>query len=302
MAVDASFLFFANTSVILWRRESFFVYFIWLWRLVTSMSTTKGNGNGNWNPTRIYLRLSIAKLSDSRSLCCLVKGHGLAKDEQTVVLRDDCFPQVFTLCRPSLLFKLLTKQWICNLHALVGRQAGKERERKTKTGIPRGWCNEKNERSRKMFKHVPCVSQDGDFRLFLVNSRRKERKVKVCNKLILPFKEVCVFGLPDKTGPHHDRLEALSLDRPELAIRYGCYCCGSLTVVQYGELAEHLGPRQGWQIFPLARYFDSAFCESDKSWMSSVRLHAQSRNIQMMIENLGTTTWKLLSMREKKVN
>lgn len=86
-----------------------------------------------------------------------------------------------------------------------------------------------------------------DFRLFSAwqsVGETKERKVKV-NKLILPFKEVCVFGLSDKTGPHHDRLEALPLDGPELAVRYGRDRCGSLTVVQYGELAEHLGTRQG---------------------------------------------------------
>lgn len=38
---------------------------------------------------------------------------------------------------------------------------------------------------------------------------------------LLPLEEVGVFGLPDEASPHHDGLEALALDGPQLAVR-GC--------------------------------------------------------------------------------
>lgn len=74
-------------------------------------------------------------------------------------------------------------------------------------------------KSEKKPKHVPeelCKFTFAFFTLgcfFFIIEEKERKKVKVI-KLILPFKEVCVFGLSDKTGSHHNSLEALSLDRP----------------------------------------------------------------------------------------
>lgn len=70
---------------------------------------------------------------------------------------------------------------------------------------------------------------------------------KVCEFRLLkkiiknkPLKEICVFGLSYQTSSHHDGLEALTLDGPQPAVGGGFDCGGSLAVVQYGQLTEHL--------------------------------------------------------------
>lgn len=37
----------------------------------------------------------------------------------------------------------------------------------------------------------------------------------------VPAEEVCVLGEFDETSPHHDGLETLTVDRPELDVRQG---------------------------------------------------------------------------------
>jgi hypothetical protein len=66
--------------------------------------------------------------------------------------------------------------------------------------------------------------------------------------------------LPDKAGPHHDGLEALSLDGPELAVGDGGDGCGALAVVENGELAENFRAGQRRQVFAFARHLDTTLC------------------------------------------
>lgn len=59
-----------------------------------------------------------------------------------------------------------------------------------------------------------------------------------------PLEEIRVLCLPDQAGTHHDRLEALSLDRPQIALTDGGNCCRSLAIVEYCQFAENLCARQ----------------------------------------------------------
>lgn len=38
----------------------------------------------------------------------------------------------------------------------------------------------------------------------------------------VPAEEVCVLGMFDETGSHHDGLETLSVNRPELDVSQSC--------------------------------------------------------------------------------
>lgn len=59
-----------------------------------------------------------------------------------------------------------------------------------------------------------------------------------------PLEEIRVLCLPDQAGTHHYRLEALSLDRPQIALTDGGNCCRSLAIVEYCQFAENLSARQ----------------------------------------------------------
>lgn len=75
-----------------------------------------------------------------------------------------------------------------------------------------------------------------------------------------PLEEVRVLGLSDEPSPHHDGLEALALDGPEAAVRRGFDGGGSLAVVQYGELAEHLAWSHCAEVLVLPGHLHSALC------------------------------------------
>jgi hypothetical protein len=72
----------------------------------------------------------------------------------------------------------------------------------------------------------------------------------------IPLQEVCVFRLPRETRPHHDGLEALSVDGPELAVS----CSGNrrcpLAVVKNRELTQHFAVLQSAKILTVSRYLD----------------------------------------------
>jgi len=72
----------------------------------------------------------------------------------------------------------------------------------------------------------------------------------------VPLQEVRVFRLPRESRPHHDGLEALSVDGPELAVS----CSGDrrcpLAVVKNSELTQHFAVLQGAKILAVPRYLD----------------------------------------------
>lgn len=76
----------------------------------------------------------------------------------------------------------------------------------------------------------------------------------------LPLEEIGVLGLTYQAGAHHDRLEALSLDGPELAVGGGRDRGRPLTVVEDGQLAQHLGPGQCRQVLAFAGHLHAALC------------------------------------------
>lgn len=55
-----------------------------------------------------------------------------------------------------------------------------------------------------------------------------------------PLEEIGVLGLPDQPGTHHDGLEALSLDGPQLTVGGRGDGCRPLAMVEDGQLTEHL--------------------------------------------------------------
>ena len=69
-----------------------------------------------------------------------------------------------------------------------------------------------------------------------------------------------MLGLPDEPGPHHDGLEDLPLDGPQLAVGRGLDGGRPLAVVEDGELAEHLPGGQDGEELALARHLDLAIC------------------------------------------
>ena len=74
----------------------------------------------------------------------------------------------------------------------------------------------------------------------------------------IPLEEGCVLGLPDEPRPHHDGLEDLPLDGPQLAVRRRLDRRRPLAVVQDGQLAEHLARRQDREELALAGHLHFA--------------------------------------------
>lgn len=72
----------------------------------------------------------------------------------------------------------------------------------------------------------------------------------------LPFQEIRVLRLSRETSPHHNSLEALSVDGPEMTIS----CRGNrrcpLAIVKNSELSQHLTVLQGTKIFAISRHLD----------------------------------------------
>ena len=67
-----------------------------------------------------------------------------------------------------------------------------------------------------------------------------------------------MLGLPDEPRPHHDGLEDLPLDGPQLAVRRRLDRRRPLAVVQDGQLAEHLARRQDREELALAGHLHFA--------------------------------------------
>lgn len=72
-----------------------------------------------------------------------------------------------------------------------------------------------------------------------------------------PLEEIGVLGLPDQTGAHHDGLEALSLDGPQLAVGGRGDGRRPLAMVEDGQFAEHLGAGQRREVFAFAGHLDA---------------------------------------------
>lgn len=72
----------------------------------------------------------------------------------------------------------------------------------------------------------------------------------------LPLQEIRIFRLSRETSPHHNGLEALSVDGPEMTIS----CRGNrrcpLAIVKNSELPQHLTVLQGTKIFAISRHLD----------------------------------------------
>lgn len=66
-----------------------------------------------------------------------------------------------------------------------------------------------------------------------------------------PLEEIRVLRLSDQPRAHHDRLEALSLDRPQIALTDCGNCRRTLAIVEYCQFAENLSARQCREIFAL---------------------------------------------------
>lgn len=79
-----------------------------------------------------------------------------------------------------------------------------------------------------------------------------------------PLEEVSVLGLADQARSHHDGLEALALDGPQVALGDRSDGRRSLAIVQDGQLAEHLGARKGREVFALAGDLNAAIWKETK--------------------------------------
>lgn len=73
-----------------------------------------------------------------------------------------------------------------------------------------------------------------------------------------PLEEVRVLRLPDQTRSHHDGLEALAFDGPQVALGDGRDGRRPLAVVQDGQLAQDLGAGEGREVLALAGDFNAA--------------------------------------------
>lgn len=58
-----------------------------------------------------------------------------------------------------------------------------------------------------------------------------------------PLEEIRILRLPDQSRAHHDRLEALTLDRPQITLTDCGNCCRTLAIVEYRQFAENLSAR-----------------------------------------------------------
>lgn len=72
------------------------------------------------------------------------------------------------------------------------------------------------------------------------------------NPVYIPLEEIRVFRLPNEARSHHDCLEALAFDRPQIALGDRCDCRRPLAIVQYGQFAQHLGAGERRQVLALA--------------------------------------------------
>lgn len=92
------------------------------------------------------------------------------------------------------------------------------------------------EKQKTMTRSITCsLCNRVSFRLlspfFTFGFVLKPKESKSRKKLIIPFKEVCVFGGADDSTSHHNCLEALSLDCPKFAVSDSGDGSSSLTVV-----------------------------------------------------------------------
>ena len=91
--------------------------------------------------------------------------------------------------------------------------------------------------------------------------------------------------LSDEPGPHHDGLEDLSLDGPQLAVGRRLDGRRPLAVVEDGQLAEDLPGGQDREELALARHLHLAIWKGSAEERVRVRDAAESRHDSIITVN-----------------
>lgn len=86
----------------------------------------------------------------------------------------------------------------------------------------------------------------------------KAKTLSTTNPVYIPLEEIRVLRLPYEARSHHDCLEALTFDRPQIAFGDRCDRRRPLAVVQNGQFAQHLGAGERRQVFALARHLHAS--------------------------------------------
>jgi len=74
----------------------------------------------------------------------------------------------------------------------------------------------------------------------------------------LPLQKVRIFCLSRETGPHHDGLETLPIDGPELAVGRSSYRRGPFAVIEDRQLPQYFARCQSTEVLSVPRHLDSA--------------------------------------------